>query len=55
MDEVDDQVDADAAGVGLGGDPVDLVVVAVDQDDPAPLVLRVALLCTDAGSITGRA
>jgi hypothetical protein len=31
VDEVEDQVDPDAVGVGLGSDPVDLVVVAVDQ------------------------
>jgi hypothetical protein len=31
-------------GVGLGFDAVDLVVVAVDQHDPAAQVLRVALL-----------
>ncbi|WP_157751997.1 hypothetical protein [Actinoplanes derwentensis] len=44
VDEVEDQVDPHAAGVGFGVDPVDLVVVAVDQHDPAAQVVRVALL-----------
>jgi hypothetical protein len=42
MDEVDDDVDADAAGVGFGPDAVDLVVVAVDQGDPGAVVVGVA-------------
>jgi hypothetical protein len=44
MDEIDDDRDADVAVVGFGVDAVELVVVAVDQDDPAAAVLRVAAL-----------
>ena len=39
VDEVDDDVHLDPVGVGFGVDAVDLVVVAVDQHDPAALVL----------------
>jgi hypothetical protein len=35
VDKVEDQVDPDAVDVGFGVDPIDLVVVAVDQHDPA--------------------
>ena len=42
VDEVDDDRDGDAAGRGLGGDGLDLGVVAVDQDDPFALVAGVA-------------
>jgi len=44
VDEVDDDRDLDAADVGFGGDAVELVVVAVDQGDPAASVVRVAAL-----------
>src|SRR5271165_868761 len=42
VDEVDDDRDRDAAPGCLGGDGLDLGVVAVDQDGPFALVLRVA-------------
>ena len=42
VDEVDDDRDGDAAARGLGGDGLDLGVVAVDEDGPFALVLRVA-------------
>ena len=42
VDEVNDDGDGDAAAGGLGGDGLDLGVVAVDQDRPFPPVLRVA-------------
>jgi hypothetical protein len=44
MAEVDDDRDAYAADTGFVGDAVELVVVAVDQDDPAAPVLWVAVL-----------
>ena len=44
VDEVDDDRDRDAAPGGLGGDGLDLGVVAVDEDGPFALVLRVAAL-----------
>src|SRR5271166_7138456 len=44
VDEVDDDRDRDAALGCLGGDGLDLGVVAVDQDGPFALVLRVAAL-----------
>ena len=50
VDEVDDDRDGDAAAGGLGGDGLDLGVVAVDQDRPFPLVLRV----TAFGLVEGR-
>ena len=42
VDEVDDDRDGDAAAAGLGGHGLDLGVVAVDEDGPFALVLRVA-------------
>ena len=51
--------DRDAAAVGLGGDGLDLGVVPVDQDDPFPLVLRVAAFALiegggdDGGDVIG--
>jgi hypothetical protein len=39
VDEVDDDRDLDAAVAGFGGDALELVVVAVDQGDPAAPVL----------------
>ena len=59
VDEVDDDRDRDAAAGGLGGDGLDLGVVAVDEDGPFPLVLRVAALCLaerggdDGGDVIG--
>ena len=44
VDEVDDDRDRDAAGGGLGGDGLDLGVVAVDEDGPFALVTWVAAL-----------
>src|SRR6185437_16077551 len=42
VDEVDHDRDGDAAGGGLGPDPVQLAGVAVGQRDPGPAVIRVA-------------
>ena len=42
VDEVDDDGNVDVSLSGFGGDAVDLVVVAVDQRDPAALVAGVA-------------
>ena len=42
VDEVDDDRDGDAAAGRLGGDGLDLGVVAVDQDGPVALVAGVA-------------
>jgi hypothetical protein len=42
VDDVDDDVNGDAAAGGLGADQVQLVLGSVDQDDPGPQVLRVA-------------
>src|SRR5664280_1973128 len=42
VNEVDHDGDLQGACVGLGGDPVDLVVVAVDEGDPGAVVVRVA-------------
>jgi hypothetical protein len=50
VNEVDDDRDRDAAARGLGGDGLDLGVVAVDQDGPFALVLRVAAF----GLVEGR-
>jgi len=41
VDEVDHDVDGDAAVGCLGADQVKLVLGPVDQDHPCPLVLRV--------------
>jgi hypothetical protein len=55
VDEVDDDGDGDVAAGGLGGDPVDLVVVAVDEGDPGALALGVAAggLVEDRGDDVG--
>ena len=59
VDQVDDDRDGDAAAGGLGGDGLDLRVVAVDQDDPFALVTGVAALCLierrgdDGGDVVG--
>ena len=59
MDEVDDDRDLDAAAGGLGGDGLDLRVIALDEDGPFPLVLRVPALCLierrgdDGGDVVG--
>ena len=42
VDEVDHDVDGDAAAGGLGADQVELVLGAVDQDHPGPPAGRVA-------------
>jgi hypothetical protein len=42
VDEVDHDVDRDGAAGGLGADQVQLVLGAVDQDDPGPQVAGVA-------------
>jgi hypothetical protein len=42
MDQVNDDVDGDAASGGFGADQAELVLGAVDQDHPGPLVLPVA-------------
>jgi hypothetical protein len=55
VDEVEDDRDGDVAAGGLGGDPVDLMVVAVDEGDPGALVLGVAAggLVEDRGDDVG--
>ena len=45
MDEVNDDRHLDVAGLGLGFDPLDLVVVAVHERDPGSAVLGVASVC----------
>ena len=42
VDEVDEDCHRHGAGGGLPGDPVDLVVVPVDERDPGSLVAWVA-------------
>jgi len=42
VDQVDHDVDGDAAPLGFGADQIQLVLGAVDQDHPRPLVVRVA-------------
>ena len=42
MDYVDDYVDGDAAAGGLGADQGELVLGAVDEDDPGPQAAGVA-------------
>jgi hypothetical protein len=41
VDEVDDDGDVELTGAGFGVDPVDLMVVPVDQGDPGVFVFRV--------------
>ena len=59
VDEVDDDRGGDAAAAGLGGHGLDLGVVAVDEDGPFALVLRVAAFCLvegggdDGGDVVG--
>jgi hypothetical protein len=42
VDKVDDDVDGGGAEGGLGADQVQLVLGAVDQDDPGPQLAGVA-------------
>jgi hypothetical protein len=42
VNQVDHDVDGDAAPLGFGADQVKLVLGPVDQDHPGPVVLRVA-------------
>lgn len=42
MDDIDDDADRDAAAGGFRADQVQLVIGAVDQDDPGPQVSGVA-------------
>jgi hypothetical protein len=44
VDEVDHDVDGDAAALGFGADQVKLVLGTVGQDNPRPLVPRIASL-----------
>ena len=44
VDQVDHDVDGDAAPLGFGADQVQLVPGAVDKDHPGPMVLRVVAL-----------
>ena len=57
VNEVDHDVDGDAAPPGFGADQVQLVLGAVDQDHPCPVVLRVAGLglAERGGDHAGRA